>query len=166
MELETINLEARDKEAGMARLKAFRNDLGHFRHELASLLRERRVEEMKSARERLFSDVHADLEAGFDPSQQLLHQESSPQGRLERTQRMALEAEQIGANVLGDLRRQREQIQHSNRILHDTDQDLDSSNRILREMLRRMRANKLVSLGIIALLVLAILLVIYAKLFH
>lgn len=52
---------------------------------------------------------------------------------------MALEAEQIGSTVLGDLRRQREQIQSANRHLQDTDQDLSRSNRILRDMLQRYR---------------------------
>ena len=50
---------------------------------------------------------------------------------------MALEAEQIGSTVLGDLRRQREQIQSANRHLQHTDQDLSRSNRILRDMLQR-----------------------------
>lgn len=165
MELETVNLEGHFKESGMSRLKVLRGDLNRFQFELANLLRGKRAEEMKNARERLFSDVQTDLEAGFDPSQQLLQQESS-HTRLERTQRMALEAEQIGANVLSDLRRQREQIQHAGRALQDTDQDLDSSNRLLRDMLRRMRTNKMVMSGIITLLILAILLVIYSKIFH
>lgn len=56
---------------------------------------------------------------------------------LNRTQRMALEAEQIGANVLIDLRRQREQIKLASRHLHETDYDLDESNRLIRNMLRR-----------------------------
>lgn len=56
---------------------------------------------------------------------------------IDRTHRMALEAEQLGASVLEDLRRQREQIRIASRHLQDTDQDLDRSNRILRDMLRR-----------------------------
>lgn len=107
-------------------------------------------EEGQDERTLLFSGTGArpeDLEAGIygnytAPQDRLL---SGYQDRelekagdsLNRTQRMALEAEQIGANVLIDLRRQREQIKLASRHLHDTDYDLDESNRIMRDMLRR-----------------------------
>ncbi len=57
--------------------------------------------------------------------------------KLERTHRMALEAEQIGASVLSDLRIQREQINRASTTLGNADTDLDKSNRLLRDMLRR-----------------------------
>jgi vesicle transport through interaction with t-SNAREs protein 1 len=80
------------------------------------------------------------MEAGiFSPTDRLLddYQGLDDSGRrLDRTQRMALEAEEIGANVLGDLRRQREQIQRASRVLHETDNDLDQSNRLLKDILR------------------------------
>ncbi|WFD18091.1 t-SNARE VTI1 [Malassezia caprae] len=61
--------------------------------------------------------------------------------RLAESTRLALDTEDVGANILQDLRRQREQIEHS----RDT--------------------QKLVTTGIIVVLVLLILLIIYSKLF-
>lgn len=44
---------------------------------------------------------------------------------------------QVGANVLLDLRKQREQLQRANLALDDTEQDLDQSNRIMNKIFRR-----------------------------
>ena len=57
--------------------------------------------------------------------------------RLQTSHRLALETEQLGATVLSDLRRQREQIVRASNTLHETDANLDRSNRIMRDMLRR-----------------------------
>lgn len=144
-----MRMDRKQQEEGQARLKALRSDLGRFQRGLELLQRNQLLHD---------EDREQGFETGADPSQGLLS--------LERTHRMALEAEQIGANVLSDLRRQREQLTHAARTLRDTDQDLDTSNRILREMLRRMRTNKVITIGVIALLVLAILLVLYVKIFR
>jgi vesicle transport through interaction with t-SNAREs protein 1 len=110
----------------------------------------------------------ADMEAGlFSPTDPLLsHQLQTGGTSIDRSHRMALEAEQMGANVLSDLRKQREQIERANRHLHDADQDLDTSNKILRDMLRRMAANRMLTTIVIALLIIAIFFVIYYKIFH
>lgn len=44
---------------------------------------------------------------------------------------------QVGANVLLDLKKQREQLQRANLALDDTEQDLDQSNRIMNKIFRR-----------------------------
>ena len=119
----------------------------------------------------LFSGLAAhpsDMEAGiYSPTAPLLSQQlDAATSSLDRSHRMALEAEQAGADVLNDLRRQREQIERANRNLQDTDQDLDRSNRILRTMLRRVAANRMISTAIVILLIIAILTVLYYKIFH
>lgn len=44
---------------------------------------------------------------------------------------------QAGANVLMDLRKQREQLQRANLALDDTDHDLEHSNRLMTKIFRR-----------------------------
>lgn len=163
-----------EERAARAKLEAFRSDLNKFQADAITLRKEQRLVEMKSARQKLFSDFSSDLdvEAGFpqghppdpdNPTARLLDQSNV---RLERSQRMAQEAEQAGASILTDLRKQREQLRNASRVLRETDQDLDTSNRMVREMLRRMKTNKYITMGIISLLGFAILLVVYSKLFR
>lgn len=83
--------------------------------------------------------------------------------RLDRTQRLAAEAEQIGANVLSDLRRQREQIERASQTLHETDIDIDRSNRMLRKMVRKVYANRIISIIILISLTACVMLVIWVK---
>jgi vesicle transport through interaction with t-SNAREs protein 1 len=57
--------------------------------------------------------------------------------RLRDSQRVANETEQIGANILTDLRGQREQIVNSRNTLMEADSYVDKSIRTLRGMARR-----------------------------
>lgn len=59
------------------------------------------------------------------------------EARMQQILRMAHETEQMGANVLMDLQRQREQLRHANQTLHETNANVDQSNRVIREMLRK-----------------------------
>lgn len=85
--------------------------------------------------------------------------------RLADSTRLAMETEDIGANILQDLQRQREQIEHSRDTLHGADSHIDRSSRTLQEMIRRAKQQKLVTTAIIVVLVLLILLILYSKLF-
>lgn len=76
---------------------------------------------------------------------------------------MANETESIGANILTDLRGQREQIQNSRNTLLEADGYVDKSIRTLRSMTRRMAMNKVLTYLIIAVLVILILLVLASK---
>lgn len=76
----------------------------------------------------------------MDQRQQLL----SGTDRLERSsqrlldsQRIANETEGIGANILGNLREQREQIVNTHNTLNDSERYLDRSIKTLRGMARR-----------------------------
>ncbi|KAI8050257.1 snare region anchored in the vesicle membrane C-terminus-domain-containing protein [Syncephalis plumigaleata] len=84
--------------------------------------------------------------------------------RLEEGHRLALETEALGASILGDLRSQREQIQHTRDTLHEADSYVDKAQRTLRGMARRMATNRLITAAIILILVALIILVLYSKL--
>lgn len=57
--------------------------------------------------------------------------------RLVETQRLAVEAEQLGFTTMNDLKRQREQLERARRNLYQTDADLDRSNNLMTSMMRR-----------------------------
>nr|CAG8503956.1 3931_t:CDS:2 [Entrophospora candida] len=57
--------------------------------------------------------------------------------RLQDSHRIALEIENIGADVLGDIRRQREQIIHTRNTLMEADSYIDKAQRTLKGMTRR-----------------------------
>jgi len=85
--------------------------------------------------------------------------------RLQDSQRVALETEQQGADILGNLRRQREQIEHARDTLHTADNSIDRASGTLKTMIRRMYQQRTVTIAIIVVLVLIILIILWAKLF-
>ena len=83
--------------------------------------------------------------------------------RLEDARRVALETEQIGISTLADLNTQREQIVRTQNRLGTADSWITKSTSVLKTMQRRLAANKLLSAGIIMLLVFLILAIIVMK---
>ncbi|CDU24373.1 related to VTI1-v-SNARE: involved in Golgi retrograde protein traffic [Sporisorium scitamineum] len=118
-----------------------------------------------------YADGDADLEAADSATanrQRLLQGTASLEDgtrRLEESNRLALETEDLGADILRDLRSQREQIENSRDTLRQADQSIDRSSKTLSKMIRRAKQQKLVTVGIIVCLVLLILLILYNKLF-
>lgn len=88
-----------------------------------------------------------------------------PRNPTRRTQPSPpLSLQELGISVLGDLQRQRETILHSRDALAGVDDGISRSRAILSTMSRRITQNKLLMWGIVALLLGAIGLVIWAKL--
>jgi len=82
---------------------------------------------------------------------------------LERSQRAALDAEQIGYAVVGDLNVQRESLERSRQTLIDSHQQLQESHKVLSSMQRRVFYNKFVLIAIIVTEALILALVVYLK---
>jgi len=76
--------------------------------------------------------------------------------RLQNAHRMALEAEQTGASTLNSLYGQRQQLEHAQDTLRSANSFLDTSTRLLKDMQRRIRTNKLMAYLIILILVILI----------
>ncbi|CCF48837.1 hypothetical protein NDA11_001128 [Ustilago hordei] len=113
-------------------------------------------------------DVDVEADAATANRQRLLQGTASLEDgtrRLEESNRLALETEDLGADILRDLRSQREQIENSRDTLRQADQSIDRSSQTLSRMIRRAKQQKLVTIGIIVCLVLLILLILYNKLF-
>lgn len=68
---------------------------------------------------------------------------------LARSQRTAVETEQIGIQVVDDLTQQRETLLRTKRRLADTDEGLSESRRILRRMYFKVITNKIILIFII-----------------
>mmetsp|Transcript_26475 Transcript_26475/g.71542 ORF Transcript_26475/g.71542 Transcript_26475/m.71542 type:complete len:254 (+) Transcript_26475:69-830(+) len=85
--------------------------------------------------------------------------------RLEQTQRIVMETEEIGINILSDLDQQRQTLEGTRDKLRGADTDLARSRRILQGMARRALANKLIMVGIIVTLVFFIGLIVYIQWF-
>ncbi|KIM68637.1 hypothetical protein SCLCIDRAFT_104812 [Scleroderma citrinum Foug A] len=85
--------------------------------------------------------------------------------RLQESQRIALETEDQGAEILVNLRTQREQIENARDTLRTADSSIDRASGTLKRMIRRMHQQRVVTAAIIILLVLLIGIIIYEKLF-
>jgi vesicle transport through interaction with t-SNAREs 1 len=81
--------------------------------------------------------------------------------RLEQGYRAALETEQIGATVLSNLGSQKESLNKTRHRLTEMEEDLGRSSRVLTTMIRRVIQNRVVIVGLMAFLVIAIGICIY-----
>ncbi|KAL6942540.1 hypothetical protein ACO0QE_003718 [Hanseniaspora vineae] len=98
--------------------------------------------------------------------QQLLgtHQQlQNSSNKLRDATRVANETENIGSQIMMDLRSQRETLENARQTLFQADSYVDKSIKTLKVMGRRLIANKFISYAIIAILILLILLVLYSK---
>ncbi|KAK1923651.1 hypothetical protein DB88DRAFT_511189 [Papiliotrema laurentii] len=84
--------------------------------------------------------------------------------RLDNAQRIALETEDVGADILRNLRGQREQIEHTRDTLTQADSSIDRAAGTLKKMIWKMYQQKFLSAGIIAILVILIIIVLWSKL--
>ncbi|KAK3027387.1 hypothetical protein RJ639_040185 [Escallonia herrerae] len=86
--------------------------------------------------------------------------------RIKESRRTVLETEELGVSILEDLHQQRETLLHSHKKLHGVDDAIDKSKKVLSSMLKRMTRTKWIIGSLIAALVLAIIFILYFKLFH
>ncbi|KAA1476353.1 vesicle transport v-snare protein vti1 [Dentipellis sp. KUC8613] len=84
--------------------------------------------------------------------------------RLQESQRIALETEEQGADILRSLRGQREQIENARDTLRTADTSIDRAAGTLKKMIRRMYQQRFVTAGIIIVLVLLIAIILWEKL--
>ncbi|KAJ5273404.1 hypothetical protein N7478_008529 [Penicillium angulare] len=159
MEKQNIPSEARSKVN--IRFRNYSTDIDDVKRKLKSLSDDRRA---------LFGDRYTDepQDEHLEQRQQLLsgtERLERSSARLQQSQRTALETEDVGRNVLTNLYEQRQTIQHTRDNLHESEGYVDTSIKTLRGMARRMATNRMITIGIITVLVLLIIAVIYSK-FH
>ncbi|WKX95661.1 hypothetical protein Q1695_012263 [Nippostrongylus brasiliensis] len=167
--LEQMELAVRDLTAGSAertkyelRVKSYRNDKRLLDSEL-----EKAVQRLREAADR-------DELLAYDEAVEMDQQEEqliANTERLERSSRkiqnayrMAVETEQIGTEVLGNLSAQRETISRARERMREADVELGRSNRLLNTMIRRVIQNRLLLLIVAILLMFSLLFLVYKSL--
>ena len=105
-------------------------------------------------------------EGGDDQRARLLRIEgkmAEGTAKLQQAHRVVMETESIGANILGDLRSQRETLQHAAGTLQRANEGLARSKRTLAAISRRAMGNKILMWCMIFLLLCACLLLLYVQ---
>ncbi|CAX42854.1 vesicle transport V-snare protein, putative [Candida dubliniensis CD36] len=163
MTIEVSNLPSNQRSSYNAKIRNYRTELDNLTVTYNKLL------DAQDKVELFGSNRYTDGGVGGDTSEQrkqLLSNNSSLERssqRLHDSQRIAMETENIGSNILNDLRSQREQINGARNTLSQADNYVDRSVQTLKTMGRRLTANKFISYGIIAVLILLIFLVLFSK---
>ncbi|CAK5071488.1 unnamed protein product [Meloidogyne enterolobii] len=81
--------------------------------------------------------------------------------KLQNCERITIETEQIGEQVLGNLSLQRETLTRNRDRMREANSDLGRSNRIVSQMIRRVIQNRLVLLVVFVVLMFSLLYLVY-----
>ncbi|GMT24039.1 hypothetical protein PFISCL1PPCAC_15336, partial [Pristionchus fissidentatus] len=161
MELAVRDLpqDSADRNKYELRVRSYRSDKKQLDDELAKAVN--RLREAADRDELLALDESISMD---QQEEQLIANTE----RLERTSRklhdayrIAIETEQIGTEVLGNLGAQRETINRSRNRMREADSDLGRSSKLLNEMIRRVVRNRLLLMGVATFLVLSFFFILY-----
>ncbi|CAL1273025.1 unnamed protein product [Larinioides sclopetarius] len=161
MDLEVKGMPPTSRQKYQIRLKSYVAELSLLDKELLNFDKARtNPRDDNSLRDELFEGDYVK----DDQKQRLLDNterlESSSR-QLEGGYKLAVEAEQIGSQILTDLSSQRETIKNSKSRLQETNYDLGRSSRIINGMIRGIKQQKMVLYGVAAIMLLTIVLAIY-----
>ncbi|KAH6809884.1 Vesicle transport v-SNARE family protein [Perilla frutescens var. frutescens] len=167
MDLEARSLQPSVKATLLAKLREYKSDLNKLKREVKKLTRPNsnqpgNEEFLESGRSGMH-EASANQRDRLAMSTERLDQSTD---RLRETRRAALETEELGVSILEDLHQQRETLLHSHNKLYEVDSAIDKSKKVLSSMSRRLSRNKWIVGSIILALILAIMLVLYFKIFH
>ncbi|XP_021747279.1 vesicle transport v-SNARE 12-like [Chenopodium quinoa] len=167
MDLEVRSLQPNMKAMLLAKLREYKSDLNNLKREAKRISSPNHDQ---SAREELLEAGMADTyKTSSDQRERLafsterLNQSSD---RIRESRRTIMETEELGVSILQDLNNQRETLLHSHTKLHEVDNAIDKSKKILTAMSRRISKNKWIFGGVIGALLIAIIFIIYFKLTH
>lgn len=167
MDLEARNLQPSVRAGQLAKLREYKSDLNNLK---GTLKRITAGNGQQGAREELLESGMADtLVVSADQRSRLLRTtegQNQTTDRIRDSHRTMLETEELGVSIMHDLHQQRQSLLHANDTLHDVDDNIGKSRKIMGAMVRRMDRNKWIIGFLIALLVLAILVVLYFKFVH
>ncbi|CAI9283028.1 unnamed protein product [Lactuca saligna] len=165
MDLEARSLQPNVKAVLLAKLREYKSDLNNLKSEVKRLasnnLNQAARDELLESGMADASSVSADQKARLLMSTERLNKTS---GRVRDSRRTMLETEELGVSILQDLNQQRQSLLHAHGTLHGVDDNIGKSKKIMTNMSRRMSRNKYIIGSIVAVLVLAIILILYFKL--
>ncbi|XP_059644157.1 vesicle transport v-SNARE 13-like [Cornus florida] len=167
MDLEARSLPPNAKAMLLAKLREYKTDLNNLKSEVK---RNTSANANQAARDELLESgmadtmmVSADQRGRLLMSTERINQSSD---RIKESRRTMLETEELGVSILQDLHQQRQSLLHAHNTLHGVDENIGKSKKVLAAMSRRMSKHKWMIGSIIAVLVLAIILILYFKLTH
>ncbi|CAG8460741.1 14125_t:CDS:2, partial [Dentiscutata heterogama] len=139
MEMEVLNLQPSTRTRLQAKMRIYKSNLEKLKRDLKKVSAN---DSVPTDRDELLAGASAtDLDsASLDQRARLLNgteRLADSSKRLQESHRIALETETIGASVLDDIRRQREQILHTRNTLMEADSYIDKAQRTLKGMTRR-----------------------------
>ncbi|KAK7085969.1 Vesicle transport through interaction with t-SNAREs 1A [Halocaridina rubra] len=149
MDLEVRDMEPQKREKYSSRMKSYHVELQRLEGEYTRT-KSRITDE--NLRAELLEGGLAGLSTGEEQRQSLLDNTVTLErtsGRLTHGQKIALETEEIGAQILNDLSSQRQTIGRARERLRETDSDLDQSSRVLNTMLRRVLQNRFILYAVV-----------------
>ncbi|KAJ9560048.1 hypothetical protein OSB04_005208 [Centaurea solstitialis] len=163
MDLEARSMPPGTKASLLAKIREYRNDLNSLKTEMNRL-----KSGNLAARDDLFdsgkadaNQVLADQRARLMMTTERLNKSTDG---IKDSRKTMLETEELGVSILHDLHQQRQSLLHANNTLHAVDDTIGRSKKLLTSMSRRMNRNKWILGSIVAILVLAIILILYYKL--
>lgn len=165
MDLEARSLQPNVKAVLLAKLREYKSDLNNLKSEVKRIsstnLNQAARDELLESGMADAMTVSADQKSRLMMSTGKLNQSSD---RVRESRRTMLETEELGVSILHDLHSQRQALLHADNTLHGVDENVGRSKRILTTMSRKMNKNKWIIGSIVAVLVVAIILVLYFKL--
>ncbi|KAL6608138.1 hypothetical protein ACP70R_037683 [Stipagrostis hirtigluma subsp. patula] len=167
MDLEARNLQPSVRAGLLAKLREYKSDLNNLK---GALKRITSGNAQQGTREELLESGMADtLGVSADQRSRLLRtteRQNQTTDRLRDSHRTMLETEDLGVSILHDLHQQRQSLLRAGDTLNTVDDNVGKSRRIIGAMARRMDRNKWIIGLIIAVLILAILVILYFKFVH
>ncbi|GAV77583.1 V-SNARE domain-containing protein/V-SNARE_C domain-containing protein [Cephalotus follicularis] len=165
MDLEARSLPPNIKAVLLAKLREYKSDLNDLKREAkriasGSLNLSARDDSLESGMADTLT-ASADQRSRLMTSTGRLNQTSD---RIKESRRTMLETEELGVSILEDLHGQRQSLLHANNTLHGVDDNIGKSKKVLTAMSRRMSMNKWIIGCVVAVLVVAIILILYFKL--
>ncbi|CAN1312444.1 Vesicle transport v-SNARE 13 [Linum perenne] len=161
MDMEARSLPPNIKASLLSKIREYKSDLNNLKNEIKRMSSSNFSQ--GAARDELLEYVSTDQRGRLLVSTDRLNQSTD---RIKDSRRTMLETEELGVSILQDLHQQRQALLHANNTLHGVDDNIGRSKRILTAMSRRMDRNKWIVGCIVAALILAILVILYFKLFH
>lgn len=167
MDLEARSLPPNVKASLLAKVREYKTDLNNLKTEVKRISS---ANSNQAARDELLESGMADamMVAADQRGRLLMSTErlNKSSDRIRESRKVMLETEDLGVSILQDLHQQRQSLLHAHTTLHGVDDNISRSKKILTNMSRRMSRNKWIIGSIIAILVIAIILILYFKLTH
>ncbi|KAL7609652.1 hypothetical protein Lser_V15G12990 [Lactuca serriola] len=165
MDTEARSLPPNVKAVLLAKLREYKSDLNNLKSEIkriaSSNLNQAARDELLESGMADATAVSADQRGRLLTSTERLNKSSD---RVRDSRRTMLETEELGVSLLQDLHQQRESLLRAHGTLHGVDENISKSKKIMTNISRRMGKNKWIIGSVVALLIVAIILILYFKL--